>query len=282
MFFFADQTNRGTALRATAHISIIIIAGAICSLVFVASQFPLVVSPKSSFCNNYYYINVLSFGFAVFCIYFALWYRVFVVFYRNKFMRQSIEKYLQYINTSAMPLLCAMVISNIAVFLSSPGYVSAGCGCKAIVSVDGNPLNLTIRWVILITCTLVFQIVLLFSFIHPLNLHRKKMLQSGKEYKATIPLVKRAAIVGVICIMSDLINFGFAVFFRSSTVYIYDIVVRCNILVNLVGTIVAFADWREKLFPFNKKLHPDVKQMSQPTPNNSTMLVANFTNEERL
>ena len=197
-------------------------------------------------------------------------------------MRKSIPKYLQYINIAAMPLLCVMVISNVVVFLSSPGYVSAGCACNDIKNVDGNPVNLTIRWIFLILTTLFFQIVLLFSFIHPLHLHRKKMLRTGMDYKATVPYVKRAAIVGVVCILSDLIDFGFAVIFQSPTLYIFDIIIRCNVVVNLVGTIMAFTNWREKLFPFNKKLHPSgVTKTSQLTQMDTAQHTGNInvTNE---
>ena len=255
--FFTEQKSLDLVQRSTAHINIIIITAAVFSLIFVASQFPLVVVPGNDFCHNYYYVKVLSYASAMFCIYFALWYRVFAVFYRNKFMRKSIKKYLQYINVAAMPLLSVTVISNVAVFLSSPGYELAGCACNSIENVDDNPVNSTIKRIFLVLSTLGFQIVLLFSFIHPLHLHRKKMLQTGMDYKSAVPLVKRAAIVGVVCILSDLIDFGFAVFFQSPTLYTYDIVVRCNVVVNLVATIMAFANWREKLFPFNKKLHPN-------------------------
>ena len=278
--FFTEQKSLDLAQSATAHINIIIIVGAIFSLIFVASELPLLVVPGNDFCHNYYYVKVLSFASAIFCIYFALWYRVFALFYRNKFMRKSIPKYLQYINIAAMPLLCVMIISNVVVFLSSPGYVSAGCACNDIENVDGNPVNRTIRWIFLILSILCFQIVLLFSFIHPLHLHRKKMLRTGMDYKATVPLVKRAAIVGVICILSDLIDFGFAVIFQSPTLYIFDIIIRCNVVVNLIATIMAFASWRMKLFPFNKKLHPNgVTKTSQLTQTDTQQNNINVTNE---
>jgi len=238
-----EASNRGTAI-----INMVIICGAFSVLVYVGIEIPMVSPPKNPFCAIYHRIKITSFAVAVFCAYFALWFRVFTVFYRNKVMKKNMSKLLQYVNISALPFLCLMVASNLVSFLSAPPYTYAGCGCKAVQSTENN----AIKWAILVICTTVFQVVLLFSFTYPLCLHRKKMLSRGCDHGAIIPIVKRAAVVAFVCIISDLLNFAFAALYKGPTVYPNHIAFTCNLLVNLIGTIMSFANWREKLLPFVK------------------------------
>ena len=245
--------------RATSAINIIILCGAVSVLAYVVIEIPLVSPPENPFCSIYHRIKIVVFAASVFCVYFALWFRIFTVFYRNKVMKKNISKALQYVNLSALPFLFLMVGSNLVSFLSAPAYTSAGCGCKAVQSKENN----LIKWAILVICTTVFQVILLFSFIYPLHMHRKKMLSRGFDHKAIIPVVKRAAVVAVVCVISDLINFAFAILYKGSTVYLNHIAFSLNLLVNLVGTILSFANWKEKLLPF--RIVKDTSQLTKQT-----------------
>ena len=234
----------------------VIICGAISVLIYVGIEISLVKPPTSSFCEIYHRIKILSFALTVFCVYFALWFRVFTVFYRNKVMKKNMSKVLQYVNISAFPFLLLMVASNLVSFLSAPPYTSVGCGCRAVQSQENN----AIKWAILVICTTAFQAILLFSFIHPLRLHRKKMLTRGVDHSPIMSIVKRAAVVAVICVVSDLLNFAFAAIYKGPTVYPNHIAFSCNLMINVIGTVVSFANWREKLLPFRKE-----KKATKPT-----------------
>jgi len=50
-----------------------------------------------------------------------------------------------------------------------------------------------------------------------------------------------------------------------------NIVFSCTLLVNVIGVIVSFASWREKLFPFGEKLEPApiTKHSELPIPTKS-------------
>ena len=165
---------------------------------------------------------------------------------------KNVSKVLQFINISALLFLFLVVVVNLVLFLSAPAYISAGCGCQPVQSKGNN----SIKWAVLFACTTAFQVILLFSFIYPLCMHRKKMLQQGVDHKLIISVVKRAAIVAAFCISSDLFNSVFAIVYAGKTVYVNNIVFSCTLLVNVIGVIVSFANWKEKIFPFGEKLEP--------------------------
>ena len=167
-------------------------------------------------------------------------------------MKKNVSKVLLFVNVSALPFLFLMIISNLFLFLSAPAYTSAGCGCKPEQSTESN----TIKWIVLFSCTTAFQAILLFSFVYPLCMHRKKMLDDGVDHKFILSVVKRAAIVAGFCIACDLLNSVFAIVYSGQTVYVNNIVFSSTLIVNVVGVIASFADWRKKLFPFGEKLEP--------------------------
>ena len=251
-------SRRNKSSRATFVIDLNIIFGAFSVLIYVGIEIPMLSPPRNHFCSIYHRVKIVSFAAALFCGYFALWFRVFSVFYRNKIMKKSMSKVLQYVNISVLPLLLIVVSSNLALFLSAPAYTYAGCGCKAVQAQTNN----AVKWAILAVCTIVFQVVLVFSFIYPLRLHRKKMLNRGFDHRSSIPIVKRAAVVAVVCVVSDLLNFAFAAIYKGTTVYANHIAFSCNLLINLIGAILSFANWRKKLFPCNSKKKASVSEQA--------------------
>ena len=92
----------------------------------------------------------------------------------------------------------------------------------------------------------------------------KKRLGSGFNHLSIIPIVKRAAIAAVVCITSDLINLVSAASYVGPNgsilnlfhTYITFLAYTVNLLVNLITTILSFANWRDKMFPFGPKLKP--------------------------
>ena len=231
-------------------INFVTVCGGIFVFLFVTTEIPLLVPPNDLFCKIYNQIRIVCYGGAIFCAYFALWYRIHSIFYRNSIMKQSISKPLQVLNYTAITFIVLMVGINLSIFLFAPAssIISAPCTCRAVSS-NGNNL---IKWIVLVASTIAFQIILLFTFIYPLHLHRKKMLNRQTDQRHIIPVVKRALAVAGICIVSDLLGFVFSVFARGRTLYIHHIVYSSNLIVNITGVVFTFVNWREKLLPCKK------------------------------
>ena len=215
-------------------------------------------------------MKIVVFGLSAICVYGALWFRIYTVFYKEAKTKKNTSKLLKYINFSAMPLLFLLVIANLVSLLITPPYISVGCGCTQLQSEEENLFN----WALVAGCSVLLQLILLFSFSYPLYLHRKKMLSRGFDHKSVIPIVKRAAIVAAICILTDLLSFLFATLYHGPTLHLHHTVYGCDLLVNLAGTIFVFADWREKLFPFgmlNADTSPGVNHIAfRPAPTANT------------
>ena len=221
---------------------------------------PMLTPPPDPFCGIQCRVKDITFGVALFCTYFVLWFRIFIVFYRNRIMVQDLSKTVQFVNISALPLLFITGTAIVIKFLVQPGNVFAGCGCMPVFTRE----EFTRDWIAAVSCTTVFQIVFLFCFLYPLYLHQKKMLSSGFNHLSIIPIVKRAAIAAVVCITSDLINLVSAASYvgpngsilNPSHTYLAFLAYTVNLLVNLIATILSFANWRDKMFPFGQKLKP--------------------------
>ena len=218
-------------------------------LVFVTMELPLLVPPTQHFCNILYWIKTIAYAGAVSCAYFALWYRIYSIFYRNSIIKQSISKPLQVLNYMTVVLMVMMGGIVLAISFSSPAYSSMPCACRAMHSNENN----VVFWIILVTCTTSFQFALLFTFTYPLYLHHKNMLNLQNDQKSIILVVKRASVVAGVCVVSDLLNFGFGVAYIGETVYINHVVYSCNLIVNLMGVVFTFTNWKEKLLPCRKK-----------------------------
>ena len=227
-------------------VNFVTVCGAVFALVFFTIEIPLFIPPTLLFCNVYDRIKTICYAGAIFCAYFALWYRIHSVFYSNSVMKQSISKLLQFIDIITIILLILMVGVNLFVFLSAPAYFNMPCACRDVQSNENN----LVKWTILVACTTAFQFTLLFTFIYPLHLHRKKMLNCQIDQRSIIiPVVKRALAVAGVCVASDWLNFTFAIAYEEETVYVHHIVHGCNLIVNIMGVFLSFANWREKLFP---------------------------------
>jgi len=261
--------------RNASIINLFLIGSATSMMINAIIDIPMLSPPSGPFCSIQSRFKDVSFGAAIFCVYFVLWFRIFIVFYRDKIMMQDLSKIVQYINISAMPLLFVTGTSIVIRFLSLPGYEYAGCGCKTAYTREIFIIN----WIAVVVCTTVFQTVFLFCFVYPLYLHRRKMLSSGCNKLSILPIVKRAAIAAGVCITSDLLNLVFALAYMGPTdsishpfqTYLSHFIYILNLLVNLIATILSFANWRDKLFPFGKEFgNKPVRQITSRAENSSS------------
>ena len=266
-FIFIQGNSWLSKNRATSIVNSVTLNCAVFAFVYISVEIPLVVAPVQKFCGVYHRIKIVSFALAITSSYFALWYRVFSMFYRNRVTRESMNKLMKIIIFLPLILLFLVLVSNFYVFLSAPVYKNIDCGCQAVQEKEIN----SVKWLLLVISTTTFQGTLLFSFIYPLYMHRKKMLNRGFDQQQIIPVVKRAAVVAVVCVVSDLINSAFEITYKGDTVYLNHIVLSLNLLVNLLGAILSFANWRKKLFPCQKQKRYFVKE-SKSEPNTFSQL----------
>ena len=164
-------------------------------------------------------------------------------------MRKYLSKALRFVNMAVMPLVLISGIAILSKFLSSPD-VHVGCGCNSSLTKESNIQN----WMLVVTGSVLFQFLLLFCFVYPLYLHLKKMLATGFNDKFIITIVKRASVASAVCILTSFFDFAFGAFYYDQTLYVDYAVHTLTLVVNLIAVILSFANWRDKVFPFGKKL----------------------------
>ena len=248
-FLGPSRPTPSSSARTTLIINNIILSQAIAVLMYVGIEMFLVSLPGSPFCSIYHRIKIVTYSIALYTAYFALWFRIYKVFYNNKVVQQKLGKFQQYLSYSAVPFLSIMIIASLAIFQSSPTYRNVSCGCMRAQNTESTRL----KWVILLVWITIVQVVLLFTFIYPLRMHRKNMVARGINQTNVISVVKRAATVTGVCVFTDLLNTAFAATYPGQTVYLNHVVYSCNLLVNLAATILTFTTWRKILFPFGKE-----------------------------
>jgi len=188
--------------------------------------------------------GIVTFG----SVYFALWFRVFSLFYSNPVIKKESPLAVNWLSKATVVFLALMLVTNSIIFLSAPPYKTTQEGCLKLQSHDGN----AVKWGLLVTSTVLFQATLLCLFVHPLCLHRKQMLHHGFDAKSVMPVIRRAFVTAAVCILSDTANAVFAIANMQSLNYIRHTAYGCNMFINMVALICSFADWRRRLFPFLK------------------------------
>ena len=179
---------------------------------------------------------------------------------------------------SGLFFLVLMVICGVVLFLTSPGYTALkGCGCVRRMPQDTKVIPNTTRWIYLVAGGVIFHSVLLFSFVYPLYLHRKKMLRvGGNDRQSVFNDVKRATIAEIVNVTSDVAAFMTLVKLNSLTVFVHHCVFSVNLLINLTANIMSFANWKDRLFPFFKNLHHVKGSNSEP---NQIQATSSYTSQ---
>ncbi|CAK8682772.1 unnamed protein product [Clavelina lepadiformis] len=237
--------------RAQSVVNLMILVAAISVLVYVGIEIPLIVPQVEPFCAIYHRIKIVSFAITLSSVYFALWFRVYTAFYSNSILKEIISRVPRVINFLTLVFLALTITSNFVLFFTAPAYATTPKGCSPVQNKENNK----IKWAVLVLCTTAFQVMLLYSFIYPLRVQQQKMLARGFDPKSTMPILKRAAITAVVCVLSDILNSVFAILYKNPTVYINHIVFSCNLLINLVAVVLSAANWREKMVACRCSIH---------------------------
>jgi len=207
-------------------------------------------------CSIYNYVMLWSYATALFCSYFALWLRTYAAFYRNKLVKQFLKKWVSYVNSLALLLLIVVVISILVLEWTPPLFVLTDCSCIKLDASDDTSAFTLFRSIYYVVCVLSLQGTFLFSFIFPLYTYRRNMHFRGfVDVKSIMPVVNRAAVVGVTLIVSDLLLVGIVAIFQTPNERFNHTVTGLNLLINAVATVVSFTNWRETLFPYFHKVN---------------------------
>ncbi|CAK8682773.1 unnamed protein product [Clavelina lepadiformis] len=237
--------------RAQSVVNLMILVAAVSVLVYDGIEIPLIVPQVQPFCAVYQRIKIVSFGMTFASVYFALWFRVYTAFYSNSILKKITSRVPKIINGLTLAFLALIVVSNFVLFFTTATYATTPKGCSPVQNKENNK----IKWAVLVLCTTAFQVMLLYSFIYPLRVQQQKRLARGFDPKSTMPILKRAAITAVVCVLSDILNSVFAILYKNPTVYINHIVFSCNLLINLVAVVLSAANWREKIVPCRCSIH---------------------------
>jgi len=224
---------------------------AISVLMYMTVELPLMWEMQEPFCFFYHVTKIMCTTSGLFTVYFTLWYRVHTLFYMNPLLRQTTSKLAQVLNKLTVVLLICMTVANAVAFITSPLYVTTPIGCMKVQKTKDTKL----KWGLLVSTTILFQILLLFSLIYPLNLHRKRMMDRGMNTMSTKPIIKRAAIVAIVCIASDATNAIYALTNKEKIVYVRHVVYGSNMLINMLSVLLSFSDWKVRLFPWSSSVN---------------------------
>ena len=177
--------------------------------------------------------------------FFALWFRVFIIFYRHPLIKASLSKFVIVMSKAVVLFLVVMVGVNLFNFLTAPAYVTCPFGCMRVKDETQSAL----KWGMLVASVVLFQATLLFLFVYPLIMHRKNMINSGFQSKLVLPIIKRAFVTAIFCIISNIVIGFYGIASEEKFTYIRHIVYGINFVISLVALLCFSADWKERLFP---------------------------------
>ncbi|XP_077971606.1 uncharacterized protein LOC120345539 [Styela clava] len=198
-------------------------------------------------CNIIADVYVLLYAFPIATIYSFLWLRQRILYFQKPLSAFNSKK----VRMVSAVIFGVMLIGEIAttlVFTLTITYKPGELGC----SLDKTILPDFVPWMMIIVFTVSFQIVLLGLYIGPLicismknNAKNKEIRRHGNNRIGGT--IKRVCIATFACLLSDMVAVLVTYSIKISIVsnLIYDL----NLIVNLIGIICSFKNWRNRLFP---------------------------------
>ena len=197
------------------------------------------------YCEFYHRFSTTMAGILFGSAYFAIWFRVYVIFYRQPIIRNLLKKPVTILSKLAVVFIFIMIVLNLGMFLSAPAYKTTPLGCLRV----SNEGRSALKWSTLATCTAICQITLLFLFVYPLLLHQRKMLGQGFQSNKVMPIIKRAVIITIVIIMSNLFIAIYGIVVNEKYTYIRHLVYGINFIITLIALVCFNADWKDRFFP---------------------------------
>lgn len=230
---------------------VLILSYALCfsTLLHFISLLPLINIQEEPlqepFCLFYHRFSTTMAGVSFGCSCFALWFRVYAIFYRHPFIRSTMSWKVRFLSKSAVVYLLLAVVVNLFAFLSAPPYETDPVGCRRTRSSS----HTAIKWGLLISTFALFQVTLFFLLVYPLVRHRKQTLSLGNESTNIIPIIKRGFFTALVCVLSNAFTALFGIVSKETFTYMRHLVYGTNFVICLIALICFSADWRERLSP---------------------------------
>ncbi|CAK8682766.1 uncharacterized protein LOC143470602 [Clavelina lepadiformis] len=241
-----QENTSSIVVKGTKLVNILIWVVSCFYLLYIVMEIPLIYVQEEPYCVINHRITTISAIIILTCVYFALWFRVYSIFYRHPVIKRGSSRSVRIISKLTVIILGVMFVVNSVTFLTSPPYITEEVGCVKLP----DPGHTVVKWGLLVTSTVVFQVTLLGLFVYPLIMHRRNTLHHGFDSKLVMPAIKRAFVTASICIVSDVLNSIYAIANNESLTYIRHTVYGCNLAINLIALICSNADWKQRLFPF--------------------------------
>nr|XP_026693954.1 uncharacterized protein LOC113474971 [Ciona intestinalis] len=247
MVHLIKQAKRCTDIFKRKWIDLVIVSAAVAILLYVVLELPLITRQHEPYCTIYEKTKVVCFGFSLMCIYSVLWLRMLKAFYLKPATGENLGKSLRFFSQVTFALLVAMTVIDTSIFLTASPYRTTALGCVKSTKSSRS----VAKWIALIVTTTLCQGCLLFYFIYPLYVHRKRMGRHGIHSKSVLPLIKRLVAVLMMCIAANIVGYTFIAIYKSPTVYVTNIVLGSNLVFHLVALVYLFQDWKQRLNPFS-------------------------------
>nr|XP_039249761.1 uncharacterized protein LOC120327521 [Styela clava] len=235
------------------------IAGAVFTTLKIASeQLQLFLGGKSDFlCTVILKVQLVLYSLPILAIYTFLWARQRIM-YKHPAISLYSSKKTQFASWYILFTLIIGILATAVVFFTTRSYMKSDFGC----ALKKTSIPKFIPWLILIGTAITFQTLLLALFLYPLVRHRQILKNVRREDQLTDtvkPVIKRVFLVTLACVISDVI--AVLVTLATSTILISNILYDINLLVNMFGICLSFADWKNRLFPWSisktKKSEPN-------------------------
>lgn len=151
-------------------ITIVCIIAAFSVFLKAGFDFTLILGGQNDFgCDFAYKFSVVTHALNAMAVYLALWMRQ-RVFYQDPRLKHLSSKFVRGVSWFIAFLFNIVILATLALFVFEVEYKGTPMGCVS----EENIIE-TIRWIVLIVVTLIFQIVFLSLFIYPLLKHQQTL-----------------------------------------------------------------------------------------------------------
>lgn len=238
--------------RQVKTIDVLCIVSSVLAFIRVGIDWRLVFGRDTDLsCNIGIKTENVSSGLALSTIYFTLWMRQ-RIFYKDVRLQHLSSKIVRFISWFMVVFLALSFFCVIVLFVVGVDYKATPLGC---LSVARDRIG-TIRWVMLLICSVTFQICILALFVYPLIKHRQAMKKVRGEYNdnddMVIKLVKRTTISTATSLCSDMVVFVIVLIIDhvgSVGFLLYDL----TLITNLICLILSFPDWKRRIQPWKTR-----------------------------
>ncbi|XP_002124285.2 uncharacterized protein LOC100182603 [Ciona intestinalis] len=220
------------------------ILGGFSVLSFNVVQMPFVVRLPMGYCPVYECLRVIFFGLGILSTYGVFWVRMLTTFYLDPVLKENIGRWLHIFSRVTFVVLLIGAAASTGLFLSPLRYRWNPTGCAVDETIDVGT-----KWGIVALTTFVCQASLLFYFIYPIYMHRRRMLTEGIEQNNAMPLVKQLAITMAVCVAVNVICYSVVIVYKSPMVFLSHLALNVNLLVHLCALLYSFTDWKRVMTP---------------------------------